>query len=404
MSKRGNALSGGTSTLLYCHDTYGLGHLRRTLLLAHHLRSRWPTVTQLLVTGSPLAHAFQLPPGADYLKLPSVVKVGRGRYAPSALPLPFAAIQRLRRDLLTATAREFHPDIFIVDNVPAGLKGEIVPALKHLKRVSPGTRLVLGLRDIVDDPERVCREWRDQGVYELLDDVYDLILVYGDAAVFDVVSEYRLSSRAAAKTRYVGYLGRRADAARVEQLRAELRQPDRPLVLATTGGGGDGYKVLRTLLEARLRWPAAADFACVVVAGPFVPAAERHELAELAANGSRARLVSFAPDLTAYIAAADVVVSMAGYNTICELVSLQRPAVIVPRVEPRLEQLIRARAVTRRGAGRMIHPAELTPRRLLDEVNTLLKRPSSVATVLPLEGLTRVSEELESALLPQTTA
>lgn len=391
-------MSGGTSTLLYCHDTYGLGHLRRTLLLAHHLRSRWPHVSQLLVTGSPLAHAFELPQGADYLKLPSVVKVGAGRYAPSALPVPFAAVRRLRRDLVTSTALHFHPDICIVDNAPAGLKGEIVPALLHLKDVSPGTRLVLGLRDIVDDPERVCPEWRDQGVYELLDDVYDLILVYGDEAVFDVVAEYRLSARAAAKVRYVGYLGRRANAARSEELRAELRN-GRPLVLATAGGGGDGYQILHALLEARRRWPAAADFDCVVVAGPFARAAERHRLAEMAADGSRARLIPFVPDITAYMAAADVVVSMAGYNSICELVSLRRPAVIVPRVEPRLEQLIRARAVTRLGAARMIHPGELTPRRLLDEVNALLERPPSLPAALTLDGLARVSEELESALV-----
>lgn len=388
---------------MYCHDSYGLGHLRRTLLLAHHLRTHWPTVTQLLVTGSPLGHAFQLPPGADYVKLPSVAKVGRDRYIASALSVPFADVRRLRRDLLTATAHSFHPDVLIVDNVPAGLKGEIVPALRHLKRFSPGTRLVLGLRDIVDDAEHVCREWRDQGVYELLDDVYDLILVYGDAAVFDVVAEYRLSDRAAAKTRYVGYLRSGADTARTEELRAELRTPDRPLVLATAGGGGDGYEVLRTLLEARRRWPAAADFDCVVVTGPFLRAADQHTLAEMAADGSRARLIHFAPDLTAYMAAADVVVSMAGYNSICELVSLRRPAVIVPRVEPRLEQLIRARAVTRRGAGRMIHPGELTPRRLLDDVNALLKEPPSLTDALPLNGLTRATEELESALSPPTT-
>ena len=392
------------TTLLYCHDTFGLGHLRRTLVLAHHLRSRWSTVAQLVVTGSPLAHTFQLPPGADYLKLPSVVKVGRGRYAPSALPVPFEAVRQLRRDLLTATVRRFQPNVVIVDNVPGGLKGEIVPALRHLKDVSPETLLVLGLRDVVDDSERVRREWRHQAVYELLDDVYDLFLVYGDPAVFDVVAEYRLSDRAAAKTRYVGYLGRQADSTRVQELRVELRAPGRAFVLATTGGGGDGYEVLHSLLQARKRWPAASDFDCAVVTGPFVPTAHRHTLAEMAANGARARLVPFTPDLTAYMAAADVVVSMAGYNSICELVSLGRPAVIVPRVEPRVEQLIRARAVTRRGPWRMIHPADLTPRRLLDEVNALLKQPPAAAAPLPLEGLTRVSEELESALLPRRGA
>jgi len=295
------------------------------------------------------------------------------------------------------------PDVCIVDNVPAGMMGELVPALLHLKRASPATRLVLGLRDIVDDPERLCPEWADQGVYELMDHVYDLILVYGDASVFDVVAEYRLSGRAAAKTRYVGYLPRRANTARIEELRAELRS-DRPLVLATAGGGGDGYEILHALLEARRRWPAAADFDCVVVVGPFARACERHRLARMAADGSQARLLDFDRELTAYMAAADVVVSMAGYNSICELISLRRPAVLVPRVEPRLEQLIRARAVTRLGAGRMIHPARLTPRRLLNEVNALLNHPPAFPAALPLNGLARLSEELESALTTDAEA
>lgn len=389
--------NGELSTLLYCHDTFGLGHLRRTLLLAHHLRSRWPAASQLLVTGSPLAHAFELPDGADYVKLPSVVKVGAGRYEPAVLPVSFADVRGLRRDVLTATALRFRPDVCIVDNVPAGLEGELVPALRHLKRASPNTRLVLGLRDILDDPARLCAEWNRQGVYELLDDVYDLIVVYGDASIFDVVSQYRLSSRAAAKTRYVGYLPRRARPARVDEVRAELGG-ERPLVLGTVGGGGDGYRVLHALLEARRRWPATADFDCVVAVGPFAPPEERRTLVRMAADGARARVLDFDSELTAYMAAADVVVSMAGYNSVCELVSLRRPVVLVPRVEPRLEQLIRARAVTRLGAGRMIHPAELTPRRMLDEVNRLLRRPPGAVAALPMTGLTRLSEELEAVL------
>jgi predicted glycosyltransferase len=391
-------MSGERSVVFYSHDTYGLGHLRRTLVIAHELRRRWPALTQLVVTGSPLAHEFQLPPGADYAKLPSVVKVGQGWYEPSALPIPFAAIRGLRSDLLLATARHFRPDLLLVDNVPAGLKGELVPTLIHLKKTSPGTRLVLGLRDVLDEPDRVRAAWRRQRVYELLDEVYDLILVYGDPAVCDVVAEYGLSRRAAAKTRYVGYLRREADPSRVAELRAELRVDDRPLVLATAGGGGDGYVLLRTLLEARKRWPAEATFDCVVAPGPFAAPAELQELAAMASNGSRARLIDFDPDLLAYMAASDAVVSMAGYNSISELVSLARPALIVPRVEPRQEQLIRARAVTRRGAGRMIHPAELTPRRLLTELNELLADPPDVARALPLDGLAATAAELDALL------
>src|SRR6266542_1404223 len=107
-----------TSALLYCHDTYGLGHLRRTLLLAEALHSRVAQLSQLIVTGSPLAHGFALPPSADYEKLPSVVKVGRDHYEPSTLSLSCARILDLRRDLLLATANHVRPDVVVVDNVP----------------------------------------------------------------------------------------------------------------------------------------------------------------------------------------------------------------------------------------------------------------------------------------------
>src|SRR3954464_13541526 len=95
-----NATTRARSVLFYCHDTYGLGHLRRTLLLAHALDARVLRLSQLIVTGSPLAHGFALPPSADYEKLPSVVKVGRDRYEASALSLSFDAIRDLRRDVL----------------------------------------------------------------------------------------------------------------------------------------------------------------------------------------------------------------------------------------------------------------------------------------------------------------
>ncbi len=81
--------------MFYCHDTYGLGHLRRTLTLAQGLRNRSPAMSQLIVTGSPVAQSFPYPEGADYIKLPSVVKVGAGRYEPRTIRAPFAQIRDL---------------------------------------------------------------------------------------------------------------------------------------------------------------------------------------------------------------------------------------------------------------------------------------------------------------------
>lgn len=384
--------------MLYCHDSYGLGHLRRVLALSRYLRARRPGISQLIVTGSPLAHDLVLPTDADYLKLPSVVKVGAGHYAARSLKLSLRDIRDLRRDILFAAARHFRPDILVVDHAPAGLEGEIVPTLRYLRESSPQTRLVLGLRDILDEGSRVRRAWLRDNVYDLLDNVYDLILVYGDQEAYDVVAEYGLSERAASKTKYVGYLGRGPARRQADELRGGLGLRTGRLVLVTAGGGEDGYELFRTTLEACRDYREARSLDWLLVSGPLMPPADRRRLRELVPRAAPVRCLDFVDDLPSYVAAADAVVSMGGYNTVCEILSAVRPAVIVPRIAPRKEQLIRAEVLRRRGLARMIHPHELEPPVLLGEVQSLLEVPAATPSALPLKGLPRGLAELERVL------
>jgi predicted glycosyltransferase len=383
--------------MFYSHDTYGLGHLRRSLALARYFRRRWRDVAQLIVTGSPLPEGYWLPEGADYVKLPSVVKAGPGRYVSRSLAASFDDVLALRRDVLLAVARRFKPDALVVDHAPAGLKGEAVPTLRYLKRESGATALVLGLRDVLDEAPRVRRDWTREGVYDLLDQVYDRILVYGTPEIYDPVTEYRFSAQAARKSRYVGYLRREADRP-PKAIRRELGLRTDRLVLVTAGGGGDGHELCRVVLEA-LRDPTSrADFDCVVVAGPLMPEACLRELEHAAADLPGVRVLHFVGDLAGHIAAADVVVAMAGHNSVSEILSFGRPSVLVPRVSPRKEQLVRAEALSRRGFVRMMNPADLTPDRLLGVVDDLLGDPNAVEPPFALDGLPSAAAELEELL------
>lgn len=382
----------------YCHDTYGLGHLRRTLTLAQGLRNRTPAMSQLIVTGSPVAQSFPYPEGADYIKLPSVVKVGSGRYESRTIRAPFAQIRDLRADIVTSAARHFRPDVLVVDHAPAGLKGEVVPALRHMKRESPESRLVLGLRDVVDEASHVRETWRREGAYELFDEIYDRILVYGDRTVYDVVAEYGLSRRAAAKVRYGGYLRRPASQRSSDEVRAELGLRTDRLVVVTAGGGGDGRHLFRAMGEALRRRTRPVDFDCLLVGGPLMSEDDRASLQELAAVGAHVHVLDFAKDMAGYLAAADAVVSMGGYNTVCELLSLERPSLIVPRVTPRKEQLIRAEALERRGLVRMLHPDDLSPSRLLAAVTDLLDHPPVASGTVAMGGVPAVAAELSKLL------
>lgn len=398
MMESGMSIFNGAKAMFYCHDTFGLGHLRRTLTLARHLQLAAPDLSQLIVTGSPVANRFAFPAGTDYVKLPSVTKNGLGAYEPRSLPgSNISSVRDMRQDILLAAARHFQPDFFIVDHAPGGLKGEAIATLRHLKEAFPETKLIVGLRDIMDDAETVRRCWEREGVYELFDDLYDLIFVYGNRNFYDVVNEYGLSATAAEKTRFVGYLGREPGSRSRAEIHASLDMQTDKLVVVTAGGGGDG----RTLFEAMLRdlnIRDQKDFDCLIVGGPLLSESDQSDFRTRLGSRGNVHFLDFTDDLPSYIGAADAVISMGGYNTVCEILSLNRPAIIVPRVVPRQEQLIRATVLSGRGLVRMLHPRDLEPERLLTSAQELLASSATPRPVLTLDGLANVTSELDSLM------
>lgn len=397
MIELSNTAATGARAMFYCHDTYGLGHLRRTLTLAKHLRATAPDLSQLIVTGSPIAHRFEFPEGTDFIKLPSVTKNEAGDYESRSLSSSIESIRNMRRDILLSAANHFQPDFFIVDHAPAGLQGEAIATLRHLKESFPETKLIVGLRDVMDEAAAVRTSWARESVYELFDDLYDQILVYGNRNFYDVVSEYGLSPKAAAKTRFVGYLGREPGARSPEEVRASLDMQTDKLLLVTAGGGGDGKTLFNTLLrDMRIERPS--DFDCLIVGGPLLSEADRAGLRDQLGDRGNIHFLDFTDDLPSYIGAADAVVSMGGYNSVCEILSLNRPSIIVPRTQPRQEQLIRASVLSGRGLVQMMHPRDLAPSRLLDSARELLANPVADRPRLAMEGLGNVANALGSMM------
>jgi predicted glycosyltransferase/nucleoside-diphosphate-sugar epimerase len=362
----------GPRLILYGHDTYGLGHLRRNLTIAAGLTRNFPDLSILLLTGSPAAQHFDLPPNVDYVKLPAVIKVADEDYHARTLRMRAAEIARMRTALLRESILSFAPDVVLIDHAPLGMKGELRPALEELRLSSPHTRIALGMRDIVDDAERVRANWAQQSIYPALERLYDAILVYGVAHVTDVVTSYGIPPHVADKIRYCGYLPRERTSQAPVVARTALAAPDERLVLVTAGGGDDGYPLLRAYLEGLETRAAAERMASVLVTGPFMPIAQRGELEALAARHDRVRVMAFSDDMFGLMQAADLVVCMGGYNTMCEVLSSGARTLVVPRATPRLEQTIRAAAFAELGLVAMLHPDQLTPERLARTVADLL--------------------------------
>ena len=366
--------------LIYSHDTVGLGNIRRSLLLGELLGSAYPHAAILLMTGSPMIHAFRLPDRMDYVKLPCVTRVKADEYEPRFLTDCADEIRRTRSAILERTSIAFKPDLVIVDKRAAGIDGELLPALAALRRQIRPPRIVLGLRDILDAPEKTRHALRTNGSFRIIERYYDEVWIYGSPDVFDAVREYSFPSKVARRTRYCGYLRRRSV--------RRVAHGGPPRVLVTAGGGSDGDVLVSTYLTAIADVPRG-EFHSVVVLGPQLETTLAGSLRTLAARPD-VECIEFEPDMTRRYEEADVVLSMAGFNTVCELLTGHLRAVLVPRAEPVQEQLIRARRLAARGHFRMIEPSDLSPARLIAEVRAALDAPVPDVSPIDMEGLARI--------------
>ena len=169
-------------------------------------------------------------------------------------------------------------------------------------------------------------------------------------------------------------------------------------MLVTAGGGGDGYVLMDNYLSMIEQEAKLPPFKSIMVTGPFMPRDERNAVARRARRLG-VRVLHFYPRMEEMLAASDVVVGMGGYNTICEILSVGTPTLTIPRDTPRLEQLIRARVLNKKGLVEYISWSEFTPERLRERVYHLLENPAPYREAMgrfSLTGLDIMAQRVKS--------
>lgn len=383
--RSGHAERRQSRILLYSHDTFGLGHLRRSRTLAQALVGAIPDSSALILTGSPVAGRFDFPDGVDHLRLPGVVKGQDGSYAAQNLRLPVEEVGLMRAEIIRAAVRSFRPTLVIVDKEPTGLHGEMLPALEELRGCSR-TRVVLGLRDVLDSREALEAEWERKGALSAIRRYYDEVWIYGAQEVFEPLAGLDLAPDIKTRLRYAGYLRR--------GIPSERPAGADPYILVTAGGGGDGVALVDWTLAAYEADPGLSPRALVVY-GPFLDPVHRTDFDRRIRDlGGRVEAIGFHSRMEELYAGAMGVVAMGGYNTFCEILSFDKPAVIAPRTRPRMEQHIRAGAAEALGLARMLDPDRdgSDPLVMAGAIRALADQPPPSASLLPglLSGLESV--------------
>lgn len=381
--------------LIYSHDSFGLGHLRRCRAIAHSLVDTYKGLSVLILSGSPIISRFDFKARVDFIRIPGVVKLRNGDYTSLGLHIELNQTLAIRASIIQHTAEIYSPDIFLVDKEPLGLRGEVAETLRLLKL--RGTTNILGLRDVMDDSEALQAEWQRKQVVPALNKLYHEIWVYGSETIVDPIQGIKLPNATRDKMRYVGYLHRQLPAKTF--LPREYR--DKPYLLITTGGGGDGVDLVDWVVRAYESTAHKALLRGLIVLGPFMPKHAQREFEKRIRKIPRLKVKTFDSYLEVLIANAQGVVAMGGYNTFCEILSFDKKAVIVPREVPRMEQRIRAEFAAGRGLVKMLKLSEIDNTQamvqaLLDLPNQPL--PSQFDSESLLNGLDNVNQRVAEIL------
>src|SRR5215471_9090281 len=305
--------------LIYSHDTFGLGHLRRCRSIAHALVQHDKELSVLIMSGSPIIGSFDFRARVDFVRVPGVIKLRNGDYTSLNLHIDIEQTLQIRSSIIRHTADIFDPDIFIVDKEPLGLRGEVEETLLMLK--DRGVPLILGLRDVMDDPDLLAPEWERKNVLPALRDLYDDIWVYGLPQICDPLEGVDLPKSVRKRVTFTGYLYRSLPTKPTPP--TPLLKIAEPFILVTTGGGGDGEAIIDWVLRA-YESDASLPYPALLVLGPFMHSDRQTEFLLRASRLKRVEAITFDAQLESLMARAIGVVAMGGYNTFCEILSLDK--------------------------------------------------------------------------------
>ncbi len=382
----------GTSrVVIYSHDTYGLGHLRRNIALAEALVRSSKTMRIVIVTGSRVASSFEIGSQIELVELPPVIKVGVDEYEAQGIKISISLIKRARAAIIIDIIKRFSPEIFYVDHSPLGMGQELRPVLDFLANERPQILRFIGLRDIIDSPRNMQSGWGADGQLEAISTFYNRVYVFGERHLFDLAKSYGLAN--GSSLRYLSYIGK------PEFIEAGIRRSEvfadpsfgGGHLLVTSGGGGDGL----SLCELGILLGKVTGYKTVVVTGPLMDRDALRQLAALAEGHSNIEIIEFCANFEALVAKARVALAMGGYNTTLELAAARVPTIYLPRTYPREEQLVRANIFESLGFGRVVSAGEWSLEMIVDQLKSFWARPILDDTVtLEMSAIPRFASQI----------
>ena len=368
--------------VVYCQHVLGVGHLHRAIELCRVFRDH----KVILVTGGPPVEV-DLPGHVVQFQLPGLkMDANFGGLSTVDGELDLEGVKQKRQEKLHCLFLEERPDCLITELYPFGRKAfrfELDPLLETIKGAPDHPcGIFSSVRDILVEKDNAAKH--EARVVKLLNRYFDGVFIHADPQLVRFEETFGRFSEIDIPMVYTGYIAPQPPPGARRYLRRKLGLAgDSVLIVASAGGGQVGMELLQATVRAVNLVTEQIPLTLVVFTGPFMAGEDRRRLEKLA--GDRARIETFSNEFLSYLAAADLSISMAGYNTTMNILATQVPAMVLPFAQNR-EQHLRAERLAARQALTLLSPDDLARDRLAAKIDAILNRPMRARNTFDLDG------------------
>ncbi len=355
----------------YCQHVLGIGHFHRSLEICQALARTNDTV---MILGGP---EVTLPKTAvRFFKLPGLQMDKEFRHLlPCQTGEDLEEIKRQRKEQLFDFFASFQPDVFLVELYPFGRKGfrfELDPILNGIGEGSlPSCRRLCSLRDIL--VEKKDKKKYEERVLKILNKSFDSLLIHSDPAFIPLQASFARTAAIEIPHHYTGFIAPQPSSPQqgiAIRQRLQLQGADK-LIVASIGGGSVGAELLRATADAVSLLDDKSSMHFHLFTGPYSDPELLEELRNR--NDSRLTIHDFCSNFPDWLEAADLSISMAGYNTCMNLLAAGIPALLYPFAQNR-EQRMRIAAFSSSSPFSILEPDDLAPPRLARQIEKMVQR------------------------------
>ena len=358
----------------YCQHVLGIGHLHRSIEICKAIASHHPTT--LIVGGPPVTIDH---PGIQVVRLPALQMDSEFKnLIPCDSTLSLDEVKKARKKQLFSYFQTHRPDVFITELYPFGRKAfrfELDPLLEAIRNGSlPKCSCYCSVRDILVE-KSTGREKFEQRAVQILNTYFTGILVHADPQIITLDETFSRLSEIKTPLHYTGFVTKTDSKAEHRSDREPVRQklallPTDTLIVASIGGGNVGSELLYAAIQAFKLLENSISAHLQLFCGPYCDEKTYQALQDNTQNNIT--LARFTDRFPEWLEAADISLSMAGYNTCMNLVQAGIPALVYPFKQNR-EQLLRAKRLARKMPMTILQETDLMPHVLLQKIRQQLQ-------------------------------